>query len=358
MKVVIETSFNDNFIARLTTLFRETTRYSIQQSGVWIPTLIRYFMNNESFCFLTVRDGFELISCLCLQKKDKRFYKFFSYSIFYDLGNGVNDFFNIPCKGGREEEAATHYAKWFRENSPCWEQLRLQFLPETKMHAAFVEAMQKYFPVQVSRDRLFYKINTNQSWDSYFTPEMNKRLRDVRGRKNRIDKSGHVVDSKVIDTGIEVFLDDFLVHFSKRRAEKGEKNSYEDEAKVKLIREVIDAAKQDQSVQLSILEDKHGAVWAYQLDLMDRKSGVWYHYAPTFNDAYREFSPSKVLLFDSLKRAFADPEIIEFNFMRGEAAYKKQFTDESEPYMEIQVTNSFSKKIKFQKLMAKIVGAS
>lgn len=358
MRLELETSYKDQFYPELDLLLTNA-RYSIQQTKKWLTSFLKNYLRNKNIYFLSVRDDQnELISCLCLQKRNKRFYKISQFTTLLDLGNSVNDFFNIPCKEGYEEEVADHYAKWFHENSSYWEQLRLQFLPETKMHAAFVEAMKKYFPVKVSRDRLFYKINTDRSWESYFTSEMNKRLRDVRGRKNRIAKSGHVVHSRIISSGIETFLDDFLHHFSKRRKEKGEKNSYEDEAKIKLIRDVIDAAKQDQSVQLSILEDKHGAVWAYQLDLMDRKRGVWYHYAPTFNDSYREFSPSKILLFDSLKRAFEDPEIKEFNFMRGEAAYKKQFTDESEQYMEILVTNSFSKKIKFQKLMVAIVGAN
>ena len=127
---------------------------------------------------------------------------------------------------------------------------------------------------------------------------------------------------------------------------------------MKLIRDVIDAAEHDRSVQLSLLEDQKGVVWAYQLDLMDRREGIWYHYAPTFNEAYREFSPSKVLLFASLKQAFANPDIKEFNFMRGEAEYKKQFTSNSENYLAIKITNSFSRKIKFQKIMRKVFSRS
>lgn len=353
MRVVLETAYDERINLDLESLFQDTY-YSIQQNQEWITGILKYFLCDKNFYFLCVRgDQNELISCLCLQKKEKAFYRFLKYTTLFDLGNGVNDFFNIPCKAGYEQEVAACYTNWFRDHAAVWEQLRLQFLPETKMHTAFVEAMKEYFSVKVSTDRSFFKIDTNRTWESYFTPEMNKRLRDVRGRKNRIEKNGHAVSSRVMDAGIATYLDDFLVHFSKRRAEKGEKNSYQDNAKVKLIRDVIAAAEQDQSVQLSVLEDKQGAIWAYQLDLMDRTNGIWYHYAPTFNDAYSEFSPSKVLLFESLQRAFADPEIREFNFMRGEAAYKKQFTDDSEPYMEIQVTNSFSKKIKFQKLMAK-----
>ncbi len=344
------------FFNEWTELLHGLTLHSVQQGSTWIDSYITHYLGGNNFFFLAVRnDLHQLISCLCLTKSQKKFYKVATYTTLLDMGKGVNDFFNIPCKAGHEQEVAMLYANWFRENTSFWEQLRLQFLPETKMHVAFAAAMKKYFPVQVTRDRLFFKIDTDRTWESYFTPEMNKRLRDVRGRINRIEKSGHAVSSSVIDSGIAVFLDDFLHHFSKRRNEKGEKNSYEDDAKVKLIRDVIAAAEQDQSVQLSVLEDKQGAIWAYQLDLMDRGRGTWYHYAPTFNDAYQEFSPSKVLLFESLKRAFADPEIKEFNFMRGEAAYKKQFTDNSEPYMAIKITNTFSKKIKFKKWMANVL---
>lgn len=354
MKIGLESSSNTEFILALTTLFQTSTRYSIQQRGDWIPAFLKYFLNGKNFYFLSVRDEKELVSCLCLQKKAKRFYKLFTYTFLIDLGNGVNDFFYIPCKAGYEQEVSAMYASWFKENPSFWENLRLQFLPKTEMHTCFIEAMQKHHLVNVSEERSYFKIDTSRAWEDYFTAEMNKRLRDVRGRTNRIEKSGHVVESKVIETGIDAYLEDFLIHFSKRRESKNEKNSYEDDAKVKLIRDVIAAGERDHSVQLSILEDQKGAIWAYQLDLMDRNQGIWYHYAPTFNDAYQEFSPSKILLFASLKRAFADPQIKEFNFMRGEAEYKKQFTDDSERYLAIDITNSFSKKIKFQKLMASV----
>jgi hypothetical protein len=46
-----------------------------------------------------------------------------------------------------------------------------------------------------------------------------------------------------------------------------------------------------------------------------------------------------MLLYETIKQAFEDPEIVEFNFMRGESSYKTQFTDRSEHFVSLQVTN-------------------
>lgn len=356
MRIALLSSYDNAFGEELAVLFNKGCKYAVQQRATWISSYIEHFLSNKNVHFLTVRDDEgALISCLCLQTSTRSFYRFWTYKRLLDLGNGVNDFFYIPCVEGYEKEAAHLLVEWLWNNWRFWDRMTLSFLPQTPMHTAFVQAMDGYFEVSVSKDRCYYLIDTNRPWHEYFTPEMNQRLRDVRGRFNRVKRSGHEIISKIVEEGIEDYLPDFLHHFAVRRRTKGERNSYESNAKIQLIKDVIRGSRDDVSVVLSVLEDRSGCIWAYQLDLLDKGRGIWYHYAPAFNASFREFSPSKLLLFESLQRAFNDPRIVEFNFMRGEAEYKKQFTDQFDTYLNIDVINGRSYKVRAQRQLARLV---
>lgn len=356
MKVFLHSEFTRGLADEWMLLLGRSNRYIIQQKSSWVKSYVRYFLRPDQYCFLAVRGETDrLICCLPLQKETKKFYKLFSYVRLRDLGSGVNDFFNIPCESGCEVGAATALANWFKTNASLWEHLSISFVPEQNiLEKELVKELSVYFPVKVTKDRSYYRIDTARAWKEYFTPERNQKLRDVRGRMNRAIRNRYEVKSRIITQGITEYLESFFEHFTRRREEKNETNSYQNPAKVKLIHEVIRAYEPLGNVQLSVLEDQYGETWAYQLDLIDRDKGIWYHYAPTFNEKFREFSPSKLLLFESLQHAFRDPDIKEFNFMRGEAEYKQQFTDDRESYMRIDIMNNFSKKVKFQKLMGRL----
>lgn len=357
MRIEVHSEYSDKLARDWEILLANFSRYGIQNTSVWIRSYIQYYLNGRECYFVAVRDARdELICCMCLQRTVRRFYVLSKYRRFQDLGTGVNDFFNVPCKIGHEAEAAACIVNWFKGNASSWERFRLSFIPgSNEFEKILIKHLQQTFPTVVTMDRLCYKVDTSGTWEDYFTAERNQQLRDVRGRINRIAKSGYVVTSRIIQKDIVYYLDDFLFHFTRRRTSKGEKNSYENASKIRLIRDVIRDGEITGKVQMSILEDQNGEVWAYQFDLIDRERGIWYHYAPTFNDKFRQFSPSKVLLFEMLREAFRDPAIKEFNFMRGEADYKKQYTDAYDVYMQVDVTNRFSRKIMFQNLMGSIV---
>lgn len=357
MKVSSHSDFVPELIDEWFELLSKNNRYRIQQHPIWIDGYIRHYLQSKNFKLLIVRDDEGRLLCgLFLQQISKRFYKLFSYKVLQDLGCGVNDFFNAACKPGFESSCAKVIAGWFIAHSSTWERLQLSFVPESNIfEKELIEAFKERFEVQVRKDRAYYKINTEQPWESYFTAERNQKLRDVRGRVNRAIRNGYDVKLTVLTEDIEKHFENFLDHFAKRRERKAEKNSYANPAKVSLMKEVMWRCQPLGSIQMSLLEDQFSEVWAYQLDLIDREQGIWYHYAPAFNERFQEFSPSKILLFETLKYAFQDPGIKEFNFMRGEADYKKQFTDDFEYYVQLDVVNRFSYKVKFHHLVSALV---
>ena len=106
-------------------------------------------------------------------------------------------------------------------------------------------------------------------------------------------------------------------------------------------------------MQLSILRGNE-EIWAYQLDWIDK--GIWYHYMPAFNQSYERYSPGKILLYETIREAFARPDIHEFNFMRGQSAYKSQFAWNTERFITIKVENHRSWRTRAVQLASRVVG--
>ena len=121
------------------------------------------------------------------------------------------------------------------------------------------------------------------------------------------------------------------------------------------VREVVAKYEDRGNVILSLLvEEKLQDVLAYQLDWVFQ--GIRYHWKPTFNEKYSEYSPSKILLLETIRQCFQDPSIREFNFMRGESQYKNQFANHQEPFVSISVTNHRSVRLKGQNIAKLLAG--
>jgi CelD/BcsL family acetyltransferase involved in cellulose biosynthesis len=141
-------------------------------------------------------------------------------------------------------------------------------------------------------------------------------------------------------TGITPYLNSILDFYEERRKHTGQPNAFSNPLHVNMLREIIPAYEKMGWMKLSILKGSDGKDWAYQLDFV--KDGIQYHYAPTFDMKYAAYSPSKILLFETIKSGFADSSLHEFNFMRGESDYKKQFAYAKTPFINLVVKNPYS----------------
>lgn len=302
-----------------------------------------YNWDDVRFFFFQNTKG-ELSGFLPFSIEEKNWTPLFKRKTWNAFGDGVNDFFDPYCRMEDLQEFSRDICSWFSSNTSKWDQISLNFIPySNQLIAEILNCLPESEFLQIEdRSRAFYYLPTNLPWEEYYTPQFHKKIRDIRGRKNRLEKAGHGVKVEVVERDILDKFDDFLVHFNQRRDQKGEVSSYRDVRKRNLIKTVIPKLEDEGKVILSLLTDQNGKHWAYQLDLLNDQ--IWYHYAPTFDFGYKEFSPSKILLFESIKTAFEDPDILEFNFMRGESGYKEQFTSQKGSYRNILLEKKRSSK--------------
>jgi Acetyltransferase (GNAT) domain len=275
-------------------------------------------------------------------KTTKRDSRFWVKRILLPLANGPNDFFRIDLDGRDPQILAREYSKALYKKRRDWDEMRLFLVgPGSDLIKSFCEELQSLG----MKARLFEKgknffIRTNEDWNSYYEFFLRKSLRDVRGRINRISKAGHryeIIQTKNIE---KKELDHILDLYFERRKLLDQRNSFANTTHRKMLYEVLGEYQKKGWLLLSKMVNQDGKIWAYQLDFY--KEGIEYHYVPVFDPEFKEFSPGKVLLFETLKLAFENPCISEFNFMRGESEYKTQYSRDYSYYQNLFVTNPWS----------------
>ncbi|QNL20589.1 GNAT family N-acetyltransferase [Hyphobacterium sp. CCMP332] len=282
-------------------------------------------------------------------------YRLFNEKHLFPLGHGPNDFVLFPLLNEGYKEFANSCKDHLLSIIDKWDFLHLYYVPESSSGwFEFKSSMEEAgFQVSIRRHRHFYFVDTTADWDSYYNDFLHKSLRDVRGRFNRLKKAN--LSYKVVEQheNIKDHLEKLLTIYDQRRQSTGQQNAFSRNAHRKMLEEVVEVYEKKGWIQLSYLLGSDDKIWAYQLDFL--KDGIQYHYTPAFDENYKFYSPSKILLFETLKSAFHNPKIIQFNFMRGESPYKTQYAREKEDYIFMDIENRNSKNLKRIKKFKKVV---
>ncbi|NJL34028.1 MAG: GNAT family N-acetyltransferase [Chloroflexaceae bacterium] len=185
----------------------------------------------------------------------------------------------------------------------------------------FAEEMKKNgFLVTRDESRSFYHIDLTGNYEVYYKNYVHKKTLDLRTRINKLKREKGDYSVVQIQNNLLEYWKKMLEQYRVRRATTGQPNAFDDKRLNKMLHRIIPQYEARGWLQMSILKGPDGEDWAYQFDFV--KDGVQYHYAPSFNMKYAAYSPSKILLLETIKAGFANPNLIEFNFMRGESEYK------------------------------------
>lgn len=333
----------------------ERVRYGVHSTVQWFANFVEFFHRRENARTLCVSgQAGDLIGALPLELQQARGTRFWNLRRLVPLGHGISDFHPVLCQSGREVEVARALAGWFRRNPNRWDSLNLDLIPESSSGwREFVEEMKTAgFSPRVTHERSFYKINTDADWKAYEKIFLHPKLADLRNRKNRLARDGIQAEVKLVERDIINFLDGFLSTYRQRRQAAHQPNVFDTHPAMRPFLEAVIRDYETRGwVRLSLLVSGE-TILAYQLDWIH--NGVWYHYMPAFRERFAEYSPGKILLYETIKMAFADPSIHEFNFMRGESTYKTQFASESESFISITLENPHSLRLKATRLASKL----
>jgi CelD/BcsL family acetyltransferase involved in cellulose biosynthesis len=351
-------------VNQLESAFREAEEtwpeilHRLNQTRDWYLTYIQALDLVNWVRVLQVTDNTgQLTGLLPLELRHRRGTRFWKLRDFVELSRGPSDFFSLLIASRVETEVTKALVNWFVKHPLMWETIQLSTIPASSAGwSEFVEAFREAgLPTTVTTDRAFYKIDTTGDWGQYEREFLHKRLADMRNRRNRLERDGYSYELVNVTHNISEYLPALFHHYDIRRKMLGQRYATESQAMQDFVREVVSKYETRRSVVLSLLIERGGDIMAYQLDWVF--NGIRYHWKPTFDLKYERYSPSKILLFLTIRDAFYDPSIREFNFMRGESTYKTQFAKDSEDYISIKVTNPYSLRFRGQTLASKIARA-
>lgn len=332
-------------------------KYGVHSTNTWFYAFVENFDRQKRALILDVTDKAtsEWLGTLPLDVEIMGGTHYWSHRRLVTLGKGISDFFPIPCQMGKERDVSLGLIDWLDRHSVNWDLLHLDLIPESSAGwREFVDALNgSGFSPQVTKERRFYKIDTDASWDEYEINFLHPKLADLRNRKNRMTRAGIQPEVRLVERGILAHFENFLSLYRQRRETSRQPNVFETyPAMQSFLEAVIRDYEKRGWVRLSMLLSGE-TVMAYQLDWLH--NGVWYHYMPAFDEHFAEYSPGKMLLYETIKMAFADPNIHEFNFMRGESTYKTQFANQSEAFISIDMENPRSLRLKATRLATHLV---
>ncbi len=331
-------------------------KYGVHCQTEWYSTHIKYLLLEKAALILKVieTESNEVRGILPLSVEEKRGTRFFFLRRLLPLASGPSDFFDIPCQAGFEKQVADSLVDWLNCHSQEWDSLHLDLVPESSFmwHPLVDTLTEQAWPLKVSKDRKFFYVDTSGDWDVYQRTYFDVKNKDLRKDLRRIEREGKKVRLVEIRSGIVAYLPQLFSYYGARRVQKGQFDVFNVPEWREFLSAVVEKYEKRGWVRLSLLMDQNDEIWAHQLDWL--MNGIRYHYFHSINETFQSYSPGKVLLYLILKNAFADPEIKQCNFMRGESSYKENFANQSEVYMKIEVQNPKSYRNKLLKVASRM----
>lgn len=330
--------------------------YAIHQTAEWYVTYINGLGVSDHVRLLNVTDdNGQLLGCLPLEVRYRRGTRFWQHRYLTILAEGPTDFYTLLVAPQHTREYARAVVSWLKVNSNRWERLHLTLIPKVTVgwQDLVSQLVAEGFAPRVTQDRSYYEVDTTCDWEQYYEEYLVPNNRDLWKSMRRIERDSHTVHFEIIRSGVSEALRELLPLYRQRRESNNQPNRYEDQSYWNFIRQTIDAYETHRWVELSVARDTNGNPWAYQLDWL--YSGVRFHYQTAYNDEFARYSPGKLLLFEILKRSFADPAIKACNFMRGEAPYKRSLARDRQAYVEILLDNPYSLRSKATRAASRLL---
>ena len=164
------------------------------------------------------------------------------------------------------------------------------------------------------------EVNTSGKWDDYRASLRKRFLSDIKRQQTKLsDLEAEFFSSKVTDRAlIEPFLKKFIDMHTLRRREAGSRSFFEEKDVCSFFQSIVPVLFDKGWIDLSYykVNDK---IAGMSLNFTFNKR--FYHYLSAFEAEFKQYSISRLLLYEVLQRCFKD-DTEKFDFMLGEENYK------------------------------------
>jgi CelD/BcsL family acetyltransferase involved in cellulose biosynthesis len=296
----------------------------------WQYSWWKHYGEGKELWLLVAREGECLVGILPLMLIPN-YKRGFQAKILYLVGRGDIDHGGFIVPEGRGDVAAA-FGEYLAANDRTWDIFQLNNIRKDGQDLKpFFDALpNSKFTIEITQESSHYFLPLDGKWE-----DIQKRLPDRLRRmiKNRGAQFSNQMQGRFVNlTGTHIAMNEFNALLETAR--KGRySHLYETDNDCQFHQTLVSTmgSKGWIGVTLLYLDEKIIAYrygFLYQNKFFDWRTG----YDPQFSD----LSPGTLLLGKSIEQ-FVNMGLQEFDFLRGESAYKQQWTAQTRSYLNYQI---------------------
>ncbi len=303
---------------------------SIFLSYEWLSNWWRVSGKENRILTLIAKEGGEIIGLapLMITRKNALFLWAKTLEFAAAPVSDYQDF--IIVRNGREVIQA--FIRTLFEHSRLWNYFYIRSIREDSKNLNLLREIlsERRLAFRLDEYSRAYFLPLKGSWEEQYKALKRNAKSDVRRRINRLEREGALSYFSIRSKeDIDRFLPVLFDQPTKRWMEKyGVRSRFYDERFEGFIRNIVETARVKGFLDFTGLRLDDNVI-ALHIGLSHHFK--YYYFIPTFDLAYRDFSPGKVLIYHMLKTQ-SENRVTEFDFLRGEEDYKSGW---SEQYREL-----------------------
>ncbi|MBX7150451.1 GNAT family N-acetyltransferase [bacterium] len=321
----------------------------------WIETVYSQDLKNQyQFKILVAYEGDSIIGVLPLMLEVRMRKKIFPYRYMVFIGHGMVDYadFVIPhhCPYETRLRIIDSFLKYLFKHHYGWEEIRFDLIPESSLNLPILTNLLNSKASMTLTQTLNLFIETKGNWQDFIATKGKDITSDVNRRINKLRRSGSFEFRFNEAISFESFFDEIKRIHIKRQDMLKRNSFYQETGTQNFVFNTMLWTKKENILDYCalLLNDK---IIAYMFGF--RINAVRYSWNVGFDPDFAELSPGKILLFMWIKEAFENPEVNEFNFMRGDADFKRKWTEKNRLTYKLR----FKSNNMYQKLISSFHGS-
>ncbi len=248
----------------------------------------------------------------------------FGYRTVRFIGSGNSDYLDILMRSGTEQTAIKELCEQLKKLKYSWDMIDLMDMPEQSL---FLQTLRKdpklcALPHTVQKGLICPYVSWERSHQEYLAARSSNFRYDLKRKFKRAEKMG-TVSFEVLKDMPEQGIEQFASLYEKRWSSKDTNATIRNETGQKLLNEAIRTWAQEGILRIPVMK-MNGTIVAFCLGFI--KDARFYYYIPSFDPAFVQASPGK-LLVEYILKSFPDLGIHEIDFMKGEERYKLEWSD-------------------------------
>ncbi len=239
------------------------------------------------------------------------------------LGEGLSDYADLIVLPERPDITDALMAALLKDHAQ-WSAVDFEELPEWSVHSSFYERLAAAGGHAVLQGRTvrcpYLPITT--TWEDFFSTMGNSFRHDLHNKQNRCLRSGITLQYSSRYTVDSVFLDAVVGLSAKRQLNDEHRSPFVNHPDQEFLRDVLPLMGRHHLLRIGELRNGDALV---SFALAFYWNGVVYDWNTQYDPDYQQYSVGRMTLVSLIEQTFRE-KCREFDFMRGEEAYKFQWT--------------------------------